>query len=200
MSNQQAPKLYDLIAQGDRQAFARAHAMFKTPLVYYAKRSIDDIGEVEDIISEAFLLLWQSREKFQSDNHLRNFLFITVRHKVLNYHTAKRRHEKILEKVYAGLDEGELASPDQVQTEMIGLIHRAVKQLPEEYRTVFDLSYSHDLSPKEIGQKLGINASTVRTQKMRALELIKKILSQKSILVWVLAGYLDLLLQLLKKK
>lgn len=174
LSNPYDPKLYTLIAQGDTQAFARAHALFKTPLVYFAKRSIDNMGEVEDIISDAFLLLWQSREKFESDSHLRNFLFITVRHKILNYHNARLRHGKILEKVYSGLDDVENADPDTVQTEMIGLIHQAVKSLPEDYRKIFDLSYSHDLSPKEIGEKLGMNASTVRNSKDEGYRVNKK--------------------------
>ena len=51
---------------------------------------MDDFDEIEDIISEAFIALWKSREKIPSDIHLRNFLYTVVRHRAVEDRIASR--------------------------------------------------------------------------------------------------------------
>lgn len=173
-------ELFKLIAQGDTKAFARIHELYKSRLVYYTRQFTEDWEAVEDIISEAFLVLWQSRHKIRSDIHLRNFLFITVRHRMINYLEAKKRRESILEEISDELTEVENIDPKEVQAEMLYLIKEAVKVLPTEYRHIFELSYERELSPGEIAQLLQMNPSTVRTQKQRALGMIKDWIRKKT--------------------
>jgi RNA polymerase sigma-70 factor (ECF subfamily) len=52
-------------------------------------------------------------------------------------------------------------------------IDQAIENLPEQCRLIFRLSREHDLSYKDIAQKLNISVKTVDTQIGRALRFIR---------------------------
>ena len=59
------------------------------------------------------------------------------------------------------------------------LVQEALHGLAEPYRTVLILRYQDDLSPKEIARRTGIQASTVRSQLTRGLELLRGTLDRE---------------------
>jgi RNA polymerase sigma-70 factor (ECF subfamily) len=169
------PELYARVASGDHQAFAEIHTLYKVPLLYYGRRFSLEWHEAEDLVAEAFLALWRSRETMQSDTHIRNFLFITVRNNAINLAATKKRHESILERYAPTQDTTDTAlSADIIETEMLRLLHQAINTLPTECKRIFELAYHHEHSPKEIARLLDMNPATVRSQKRRAIQLIQQ--------------------------
>lgn len=167
--------LFARIADGDGQAFAQIHELYKTRLLYYGRRFPLEWHEVEDLVAEAFLALWRSKHQIQSDTHIRNFLFITLRNKAINLVATRKRHESLLENFEVGQQTvDETLSAELVEGEMLYLLQQAIKTLPTECRRVFELSYHQELSPAEISRLLDMNPATVRSQKRRAIQLIQR--------------------------
>jgi RNA polymerase sigma-70 factor (ECF subfamily) len=52
----------------------------------------------------------------------------------------------------------------------------AIKTLPAELRTVFELSYWHDLVEQEIADALGVSVGTVAARFSRATEKLRHVL------------------------
>lgn len=193
--------LFARIAASDPSAFTQIHELYKTRLLYYARRNPAlEWTEAEDLVADTFVALWNSRQQIKSDTHLRNFLFLTLRNKAVNLLTAKHRQEHLLES-YAAEQQGEQAIDDSlsaelVETEMLQLLLQAIQTLPVECRRIFELVYAQHTSA-EIAQMLGIDPATVRSQKRRAILLIKKWLEkntsqknlQKIILLLCTLGY-----------
>jgi RNA polymerase sigma-70 factor (ECF subfamily) len=126
-------------------------------------------------VAEAFIALWNTRRQIYSDTHIRNFLYVTVRNKAINLIAAKRRHKNLLEnfgEIQPSTDES--LSADLVEAELLYLLLQAVKTLPTECRRIFDLSYGREMSSVEIARFLDIAPATVRSQKRRAIELIRQ--------------------------
>jgi RNA polymerase sigma-70 factor (ECF subfamily) len=142
---------------------------------------VEDWTSVDDIVSEAFLLLWQARDKIQSDEHLRNYLFITVRYRMMKHQQDKTRQDILLEAISSGMSDMESTDPLEVDTEMMHLLHDAIKALPQEYRRILELSYESELNSGEISRLLNVNAATIRTQKRRAIQLIKEWVRKQTI-------------------
>lgn len=176
--------LFRLIASGDEQAFARLHAAYKDRLLYYGKRFLDNWEDVADIVSDAFLKLWLARTEIKSDAHLVNFLYRTVRHRAIDrIKTDKRQHE-LLEQMEAPQETEEMKlETELVRVEMMHLLAEAVNTLPVQYRRVFELSYDAERSPAEIARILQINPDTVRSQKRRAIEMIRKWIKEKGLIL-----------------
>lgn len=177
-------ELFGLIAAGDEQAFARLHASYKDRLLYYGKRFLAEWQEVEDIVSEAFLKLWLARADMESDSHLSNFLYRTVRHKAIDRQRALERREKLLEKIKPEEEtEGNQFEAELVRVEMVHLLANAVDALPEKYKQIFELSYQEEHSPLEIARILQINPDTVRSQKRRAIEMIRQWIKDRKVIL-----------------
>lgn len=155
--------------------FAQVHALYKTRLLYYARRFQLEWEEAEDLVAESFLALWRSRDELQSETHVRNFLFLTLRNKTLNLLSAKKRHQTLLQQYDPGQTTIDPAlSADIVETEMLYLLKEAIETLPTECKRIFELSYHEEHTPAEIARLLDMNPATVRSQKRRAIQLLRE--------------------------
>ncbi len=185
---------------GDNWAYASIHSMYKVKLYYYVRRMLDDVADVEDIVSESFIALWQSRNKMRSDIHIRNFLFITARNRAINLLKSKR---------YNMNGFGELEIPDTsmtdilemelAQVEMMSKISQAVSSLPAEYKRIFELFFEMERSAGEIAGILKTSPGTVRSQKKRALEMIRNWIKKNAPLLIIALGSLPGYFTVLKK-
>jgi RNA polymerase sigma factor (sigma-70 family) len=171
---QDDPGFLTRLIEGNEQVFVSLHQMYRVRLIYFVLKMSLSSDEAEDIVAETFLKLWQSRSQITSALHVRNFLYATARHGALNLLDYKQRQKGVLQK-YGALQETTQVyfSNDRVETEMVHLLHSAVKELPSECRKVFQL-YLEDLRPEEIAEQLSITPATVRSQKRRAILLLKK--------------------------
>lgn len=167
-------QLLERMAGGDGRALDQLHMLYRTRLIYYAMKFSMAMDEAEDIVAETFLKLWQVRTSFFSEEHMRNFLFLTTRNSALNLLNYKERQKTYLEK-YGALQNAlqENFSNERLETELLHLIYSGMEHLPLECRKIFQL-YLNDYSPAEIADRLSISAATVRSQKRRAITLLKK--------------------------
>lgn len=171
---------------GDENAFGQLYKMYRTRLVYYGMKFLITRDEAEDIVSESFSKLWQARTKFSTPEHIKNFLFITVRNSALNLISAKER-QKIHLKKYSVAQEAidESFSHERAEAEFLHLIYQAVEQLPTSCREIFKM-YMDELKPNEIASRLQISTATVRSQKRRAIQLIREWLKMRLLPVWTI--------------
>lgn len=194
--------LYNRIATGDEQAFRQAHDLFKARLFYYAKRFRLEWEEVKDVVAEAFLHLWNGRAQLQSNEHLKNFLYFAVRNQALKTLDARDRQQSYLHKLPAPEEisaSNELISHRIVEAEMGQLLADAIAQLAPDYRQIFELSYYEGKNPREIAVMLGMNPATVRSQKRRAIEMLRTWIRKRSFLLFLLTYIFSADLALLKK-
>ena len=179
--------LSDLFRRGDSAAFEQIHKLYKGKLFFYLKKKVDEWHEVEDIVADTFLALWEARQKIRSEEHIRNFLFLTARNKAFNLMKSKgRRGVQFGDANFPDLPDTEIVELELIQVEMMARLSAAVKSLPGDFREVFELSYDHQKTPAEIASLLKINPATVRSRKRRALDMIREIVGRNTIRVCVI--------------
>jgi RNA polymerase sigma-70 factor (ECF subfamily) len=57
--------------------------------------------------------------------------------------------------------------------ELEGKLHTALNELPEQCRTIFQLSRFEELRYREIAERLGISVKTVENQMGKALKILR---------------------------
>jgi RNA polymerase sigma-70 factor (ECF subfamily) len=197
-----ADDLYRRIAQGDEQAFRQAHDLFKTRLFFYAKRFRLEWEEVTDVVAEAFLGLWKGRERLQSNEHLKNFLYFAVRNQALKVLEARNREQVYLDSLHQpgeNIADNEIISHKIIEAEMGQLLTEAIAELAPDYRRIFELSYHEGKNPREIAKILAVNPATVRSQKRRAIEMLRAWVQQRAFLLLCTTQLLGDHFYLLKK-
>ena len=54
-------------AQGDERAFRVLYDRYAAGLRYFASKYVDDDAEIEDIVQDAFVALWEKRADFREE-------------------------------------------------------------------------------------------------------------------------------------
>lgn len=176
----------DRVALGDQDAFREIFQQHYKALCYYAGTIVDDWQEAEDLIQEVFSRLWDKRPEFPNAAALRSWLYVSVRNACLNHLKLKERQQS-RERDYAYLAGDTLPDlgafdPRLAETEIIASLYREIDELPAQCRRIFRMSYLEGKKNEEIAGALSISYNTVRTQKLRALKLIRAGLLKRNLL------------------
>lgn len=154
----------------------QVEAVFKKyygALCYYSSRYISDPEVVQDLVQDVFVKLIEHRQAFETPEHLRNFLYLSVKNNCFNYHqkgVLKEKHEYLIREYTPEVD-----FPDEevLTAEVFRRLKEAVDELPAECRKICYMSYFEGLDNEKIAEQLHISVNTVRAQKMRGKKLLR---------------------------
>lgn len=165
------------------------------PLCLYSESITGQLDASEDIVAESFEKAWGRRQEFQTLENLKAFLYRIVRNASLNYAESQKLHRAHHEQLrYLSNDEpeqGEALEREILRVELLQEIYQEIENLPDRCGEIFKLLFIHNQTTAQIAAQLSINAQTVRTQKARAIQLIKiELLRKKRVQVVFLFGLL----------
>jgi len=163
-----------LLAQRDEAAFEQ---MFKTHfkrLHAYAFTILRDEIQAEEMVQQVFFKLWERNENLSLTGSVSSYLYRAVHNESLNY----IKHQKVrsnhqLNVAYSMKNEVEHPAKKIMASELEKKIHSALNELPEQCRTIFQMSRFDELKYREIADKLGISIKTVESQMSKALRLLR---------------------------
>lgn len=127
----------------------------------------------DDVVQDVFMNVLNSRVTFESMEHLKAYLYLSIKNSFRRYRSHQRHVDSYVKHV-KGLSEDEMEA-ELVTSEVIAYLSSAIEILPGEYATVLKM-YIEGFSPAEIAEQLGIALSTVYKRKDKAIEDLKKML------------------------
>lgn len=138
-------------------------------------RILNDTGDAEDVLQEAFISAFKNLNSFKGDASFGAWLKRIVINKSLNL-IKKRQIDLVsvdtlpevpIDSEYSEFSETSLS---------VEKIKEAVKQLPDGYRVVFTMYLFEGYDHAEIAEFLGISESTSKSQFNRSKKKLKEIL------------------------
>ena len=141
-------------------------------LCYFASRFLKDEEVIEDLVQDVFITLLE-KMLFQSEVHLKNFLYLSIRNSCLNYIRSTRSKDRYIASL-AYEEQAENFEESIILTEIHRELAAAVEKLPEECRKVFQLCYFQGLDNESAAQELGLSVNTVKAQKARGKKILKE--------------------------
>lgn len=159
----------------------------KPHLILYASRLIKDRHEIDDIVMSAFTKLLENRDRVTSQQHIRPFLFITVRNGSLQY-LRKRKFQTAYAREITGLQQFQQANKNQ-QLKLEDIIEHImpfINSLKKTTRDIFLLRYYYGLDDQQIAVQVGTTVKTVYTRNCETKKKLIKWCSENT-------SYLDLL-------
>ncbi len=163
----------EALQHGDESAFEALFLHFYPLLCYLAAGIIKDNAAAEDIAEETLVKTWFRRRQFESILHIKAFIYKATRNACYNF--IKQAERKVQHhQVFSGsLEQDEFLSKI-AETEVLRRLYSAINSLPEQCRKVIQLSYIEGWKADEIARHLQVSVSTVKAQKARGIELLKK--------------------------
>jgi RNA polymerase sigma-70 factor (family 1) len=168
---------------GEEAAFAIIYERFYFTVYQYAKRWLVEKQDAEDITADSFVKLWKRREKIESFDSILPFLYVTVRNGCYDF----LRHIRVKSKKQNELlqllsdDCAHDFSREEIREELLKKVYSEIETMPKKMKEIFLLSYSEELRPVEIAQRLGLSVQTVSNQKTTAINLLRKAFQSKAI-------------------
>ena len=137
-----------------------------------------DIDHAKEAVHTGFVKLWESRQQLSVDLSIKSYLHKCITNTcldMLRHQKVRHKHERlVLEK-----EAGNLHDPfDNADIKSLSAdIDKAVSELPEQMKRIFELSRYEGFRYAEISAHLNISVKTVETQMSRALVKLREKLS-----------------------
>lgn len=161
----------------DRNAQEQLYKLLASKLLGVCLKYSSCKSDAEDHLQEGFLLILDKISQFQFKGSFEGW----AKRVMVNYILQRYRKNKFLEVITDQFSEKEeeYVFVDQDSITMESLL-KLIQDLPEKYRLVFSLFVLDDYSHKEIGDMLGINEGTSKSNLSRARAILKNKLEQTS--------------------
>lgn len=163
-----------LLARRDEQAFEQVFKTHFKSLHAYAFTILKDEAEAEEMVQQVFFKLWDRSASLSFSGSLTAYLYRAVHNESLNYlkhQKVKARHQ--LHVAYSMKQEQQAQKGNTMSRELEARFREALNELPEQCRTVFQLSRFEDMKYREIADKLDISVKTVENHMGKALKLLR---------------------------
>ena len=161
-------QLLSNIKKGDRSAMSDLYLCYIGYLRALCSRYIPDDNDVKDILQTCFVKIFTSLDKFQyrGPGSLRAWMSRIAVNESLKFLSSARKTDSFKDGLMKDMPE-EDGIPANVLQQMI-------RELPDGYRTVFNLYVLEEKSHKEIASMLGITDSTSASQFHRARNILAR--------------------------
>lgn len=136
-------------------------------------------ADADDILQEGFIRVFTHLKGFRGEGSIEGWVRKTIVNTAINFYKKriKRGVSVDLDYIKANPNAKTFAIEKMAADELLGLI----RNLPDGYRTVFNLNVIEGYTHKEIGEMLEISENTSKSQLSRARTMLKrKILPKKN--------------------
>lgn len=149
------------------------------PVVTYVESVIHDPDAAEDIAQEAFLYLWEGKQRWKAGDSVRALLYRVARSRALNHVRHDRMRARTGPLIEASRSNRRWnPTPLQIleQVELRAALKEAIEALPPRRREVFILGYLNGCRHAEVAQIMGISEHTARNHMSAALADLRRML------------------------
>lgn len=150
----------------------RKHVRYLSAL---CSRYITEDEDIKDVLQESFIKIFTSLDsfKYRGEGSLKAWITkITLNETLKFVRNNSRLHIDSIDDKDTNIADGDSMETENIPTDVL---HQFIRELPDGYRTVFNLYVIDDKSHKEIAQLLGIKENTSASQLHKA----KSMLAQK---------------------
>lgn len=169
------------LKEGNPLAFEELFKQTFPRMLGYCKLFVHDKAQVNDLVQECFVKLWEKRATIKSAQSIESLLFVMLRNKCLNYLRDQKLHH--FEKDFESVKENELQHLYQLdfigreektmEENIIEAIRESVENLPEKRKLVFTKAKIEGKKNKDVAEELGISVKAVEKHLHQAKEQIR---------------------------
>lgn len=139
----------------------------------YAFTILNDDVMAEEVVQNVFCRMWEKREQIAINQSAKAYLYRSVYNESLNYLKHQRVKASYQQHAARHADTAQSASAPIVHSELQQQLAKALNELPEQCRTIFQKSRFEELKYREIAEEMGLSVKTVENQMGKALKILR---------------------------
>lgn len=168
--------LWKRIKAGETQAYHDLYMQYADVLFSFGNIYTKDQDFIKDCIHDLFFDLYKYRKNLSDNDHIRNYLFKSLKRKIQAPPSGKLKlvYSQEVQEENEQSAIGTAAEEAEYQEENIANIRKAIDKLSERQQEVLNLRFQIGLPYTEIAKILDISVESVRTLVYRSVKTIRE--------------------------
>lgn len=171
------PLLQDSATQ--RRGFELVVKMYSRQLYRQIRRMVFSHEDANDLLQNTFIKAWNNLEYFRGEAKLSTWLYRIALNECLNFLNRQRAENNL------SIDEMDTSLANKIESdtyfdgdEAQRLLQKAILQLPEKQRIIFNLKYFQDMKYEEISEILGTSVGALKASYHHAVKKIESFFTE----------------------
>ncbi len=166
--HQEEKELIELAVNHNRHAQQKLYSKYASKMLGVCRQYIKDVQQAEDIMITAFMKMFTNLQHFEHKGNFEGWIRRIMINECISYIRVQKKVKFIEDEEYFEERHNDIESKFSVQD-----IQFLIDNLPDGYRTVFNLYCIEGFKHQEISTMLGINEGTSKSQLSHARKMLQ---------------------------
>ena len=172
------------IKKGQTYAFDQLFDRYSQPLYRFSKSLLKNHEDAEEVVQEVFFRIWKKRDELNERRSFQSFLFSIAYNLIVDQFRQRVKDQKYEQFLIKQAQQNYLNPGNELEyKELKKQVNKAITELPEQRKKIYQLSREKGLSYKKIAGRLHIKPKTVENHINLALKYIRKRLRNETLAV-----------------
>jgi RNA polymerase sigma-70 factor, ECF subfamily len=147
---------------------------FSTPLKSFIKRRVKNNQDVEDILQSVFYKIHTNISNLNGAGKVHAWIYRITRNAIADFYRSQAKQANFEELQNDIIEDSQ--EDDTINHEIAQCLKTMIQYLPEKYKEAIILTEFHNLTQKELGEKLGLSVSGAKSRVQRARIKLREML------------------------
>ncbi|GAO43435.1 RNA polymerase sigma-70 factor [Flavihumibacter petaseus] len=169
------PGVFQLNTDEGIQGFEAVFKSHFKSLHAYALSMVKEETLAEEMVQNVFVRLWEKKESLDIRQSATAYLYRSVYNECLNHLKHQQVRSAYRQFALSRQEDNRFPATGKLQLgELQRQLDQALQELPEQCRTIFQMSRFEELKYQEIADKLGLSIKTIENQMGKALRILRE--------------------------
>ena len=152
---------------------------YQKQIYWHVRRIVIDHDDSDDVVQNTFIKIWKNINKFRDESKLFTWIYRIATNEALNF--LKRKRQKLFiplvnveERLSNSLSDDIYFKGDEIQLKL----QKAILQLPEKQRLVFNMKYYNEIKYEDMSEILNTSVGALKASYHIAVKKIEKIITE----------------------
>ncbi len=162
------------------EAFQKLVKNYQKPLYHHVRNIVLNHNDADDVLQNTFIKVFQHLKNFKGESKLFTWMYRIATNEAITFLNNKARKNKTTSEAYQTIAVNNLKADSYFDGDEIQFkLQKAVSQLPEKQKLVFNMKYFQDMKYEEISEIIGTSVGALKASYHHAVKKIEDFMTNR---------------------
>ena len=168
-------QLLELLRLDKESGFRTLMHQFQEQTYWHIRRMVTTHEDADDVVQNTFIKVYRNIDKFEGNSKLYTWIYRIATNESLTFlKKRKKRHSESIDDTESGLENNLVADSYFDGNNIQLLLQKAIYQLPEKQKAVFNLRYYEEMPYSDMSEVLQTSVGALKASYHHAVKKIEE--------------------------